>query len=128
MANEILEKCQRIVNRFSDMRQPFIVVYIVIIQPSEREIYLAQIELWERTPCISSYPTVEEYIHRKQYEEANDIDDIRMGEYKLHIYDKTRRAYVKWCEEGPDGAGCFISCNLDTGRRLNLHKKLRRHL
>ena len=58
---------------------------IVIRQPSEREIYLKQIKLWEQTPCLLGYESVDEYIFRKQYEEANDLDDIRLGEYEIHI-------------------------------------------
>ena len=57
----------------------------MIRQPSEREIYLKQIKLWEQTPCLLGYESVDEYIFRKQYEEANDLDDIRLGEYEIHI-------------------------------------------
>ena len=73
------------------------------VQLSEREVYLKQIEPMERIPCLLGYNSVDEYIFRKQYEKANDLDDIRMGEHEIHIYDKTRRAYVKWHEEGLDG-------------------------
>lgn len=37
---------------------------------------------------------------------ANDLDDIRFGEYEIHIYDdKVHKAFVKWSEEKSDGAG-----------------------
>ena len=26
-----------------------------------------------------------------------------MGEYEIHVYDKTQKAYLKWRKEGPDG-------------------------
>ena len=48
-------------------------------------------------------PKVDEYIFRKQYEKVNALDDIRMGDYEIHVYDKTQKAYLKWREEGPDG-------------------------
>ena len=34
----------------------------VIVQPSEWEIYLKQIEPLERTPCLLGYDSVDEYI------------------------------------------------------------------
>ena len=37
---------------------------------------------------------------------ANDLDDIRLGQYEIHIYDdKVHKAFVKWSEEDSDGAG-----------------------
>ena len=105
MADEILEERQRILNRYSNIPQSFFCGDIVITQPTEREILLSQIEPWEWTPCVLGYPSVDEYIFRKQYKEANGLDDIRMGEYEVHIHAKTRGTYGKWYEEGPDGAG-----------------------
>lgn len=78
-----------------------------MVQPSEREVYLKQIELLELTPCLLGYDSVDEYIFRKQYGETNDLDDIRMGEHEILIYNKTQRAYVKWNEEGLDGVGVW---------------------
>ena len=101
MADGILQECERIINTFSNIPQPFYVEDLVIVQPSERKIYLKQIEPLEWTLRLLGYNLVDEYIFRKQYEEGNDLDDIRMGE--IHIYDETRRAYVKWQEEGSDG-------------------------
>ena len=46
---------------------------------------------------------MDEYIFRKQYGETNNLDDIRMGEHEILIYNKKQRAYVKWKEEGLDG-------------------------
>ena len=105
MADEILQERERIIHTFSNVPpQPFQVGDIVIVQPSEREIYLKQIELLERTPCLLGYDSVDEYIFRKQYKEANDLDDIRLEEYGIHIYDKTQTLFLKW-SEGSDGAG-----------------------
>ena len=42
--DEILHKRERIVNSFSNIPQPFFVGNMVIVQPSERELYLKQIE------------------------------------------------------------------------------------
>ena len=47
---------------------------------------------------------MDEYVWWKQYREANDLDDIRLEEYKTHIYDWTEKAFIKWKERG-DGAG-----------------------
>ena len=44
MSDEILHKRERIVNSFSNIPQPFFVGNMVIVQPSERELYLKQIE------------------------------------------------------------------------------------
>ena len=63
MANESSEERQIVIKSFLDIPQPFFVGHIVTIQPSEREIYLEQIEPCDLTPCILSYPTVEEYIY-----------------------------------------------------------------
>ena len=87
MDNEIMKEQERIMNSFSDVPPPrFRMGDMVIRQPSEQEIYLKQIELWEQTPCLLGYESVDEYIFRKQYEEANDLDDIRLGEYEIHIW------------------------------------------
>lgn len=105
MVDEILQERERIIHTFSNVPpQPFQVGDIVIVQPSEREIYLKQIELLERTPCLLGYDSVDEYIFGKQYKEANDLDDIRLEEYGIHIYDKTQTLFLKW-SEGSDGAG-----------------------
>ena len=81
MADGILQECERIINTFLNIPQPFYVEDIVIVQPSERKIYLKQIEPLEWTSRLLGYNSVDEYIFRKQYEEGNDLDDIRMGEY-----------------------------------------------
>ena len=75
---------------------------IVVRQPSEREIYRKQIEPREHS-CLLRYGSVNEYIYRKQYWEANDLDNIRLEEYEMHIYDKREKASLKW-KEGTDGA------------------------
>ena len=80
-------------------------VDIVIIQPMVREIFLSQIEPSERTPCILGYPSVDDYIFRKQYEETNVLDDKRVGECKVDINNKMQRTYVKWHDESLQGAG-----------------------
>ena len=107
MAHEILQERERIINTFSNIPQVFYVGDIVIVQPSEREVYLKQIELLELTPRLLGYDSVDEYIFRKQYGETNDLDDIRMREHEILIYNKTQRAYVKWKEEGLDGVGVW---------------------
>ena len=61
---------------------------------------MAQIEAWERTFCVYRYPSVDIYIYRKQYEEAHDLDDIRLEEYEIDVCDKTQKAFLKWSEEG----------------------------
>ena len=76
---------------------------IIIRQPSEREIYAKQIELREQS-CLLGYESVEEYTLREQYWDANDLDNMRLEEYEMHIYDKTEKAFLKW-REGADGAG-----------------------
>ena len=65
---------------------------------------MAQIEPLERTSSVFRYPNFDEYILRKQYEEANALDDIRLGEYEIHIIGKTQKAFLKW-SEGSDGKG-----------------------
>lgn len=75
---------------------------IVTNQLTEREILLAQIEPLECTSSVFGYPNFDEYILRKQYEEANDFDDIRLGEYEIHIFGKTQKAFLKW-SEGSNG-------------------------
>ena len=64
---------------------------------------MAQIELLEPTSSVFRYPNFDEYILRKQYEEANALDDIRLGEYEIHIFGKTQKAFLKW-SEGSDGS------------------------
>lgn len=65
---------------------------------------------------------------------ANDLDDIPLGEYEIHIYDdKVHKAFVKWSEEDSDGAGilkeeqlveakitgnCFVCKRLQNQMRL----------
>ena len=39
----------------------------------------------------------------KKYWKANNLDDIRLEEYEMHIYDKTEKVFLKW-REGADGA------------------------
>ena len=56
-----------IINPFCD------VPFGVITQPSEREIYLAQIIPMEQ---LLQFPNVNKYINRKRYQEANDIHNI----------------------------------------------------
>ena len=99
MGNEIMKEQERIMNSFSDVPPPrFRMGDIVIRQPSEQEIYLKQMELWEQTPCLLGYESVDEYIFWKQYEEANDLDDVRLEEYEIHIYDKMEKVFLKWRE------------------------------
>ena len=63
MADEIMRERERIINTFPNKPpQPFRVGDIVIRQPSEREIYLKQIEPWEQTPCLLGYDSVDKYI------------------------------------------------------------------
>ena len=82
---------------------PFRVRNIIIRQPNEREIYSKKIEPWEQS-CLLGYKSVEEYILREQYWEGNDLDDMQLEEYEVHIYDKTEKAFVTW-REGAKGAG-----------------------
>ena len=82
---------------------PFRVGNVVIRQPSERKIYAKQIEPWERS-CRLGYKWVEEYIWREQYWEANDMDDIRLEEYEMHVYNREEKAFIKW-REGRDRSG-----------------------
>ena len=58
---------------------------------------------WEQTVLLG-YRSVKKYLYRKQYWEANDLDDIRFEEYEMHIYDRKEKAFLKWTE-GTDGAG-----------------------
>ena len=78
---------------------------MVITQPTEKEILLAQLEPWEWTPCVVRYPSIEDYIYKNQHEEANDLDDIWLGEQEVHIYHNRQKTFVKWRKEGLDGAG-----------------------
>lgn len=65
---------------------------------------MAQIEPLECTSSVFGYPNFDECILRKHYEEANDLDDIRLGEYEIHIFGKTQKAFLKW-SEGSNGEG-----------------------
>ena len=85
--------------------QPSVWGDILLRQPSEREIYLKQIESWEQS-WLLGYRSVNDYVYWKQYWEANDLDDIRLEEYEMHIYGKTEKVFLKW-GEGADGAGEF---------------------
>ena len=75
MDNKVTEDCERFLNPLSNIPPPpFRVGDIVVMQPSEREIYLKQIELWEQ-----------------------------MWEYEMHIHGKREKVFLKW-REGTDGA------------------------
>ena len=74
---------------------------IVVRQPSEQKIYLKQIELWKQIVLLGH---VNEYIYREQYWEANDLDNIRLEEYDMHIYDRREKVFLKW-RETTNGAG-----------------------
>ena len=90
-----MEERERFTNSLSDVPPPpFLVGDIVIRQPNEREIYLKQIEPEEQSRLLG-YGSVNEYRFRKQYWEANDLDDIRLEEYETHIYDKTEKLFLK---------------------------------
>ena len=68
MDNKVTEDCERFLNSLSNIPPPpFRVGDIVVMQPSEREIYLKQIEPWEQ-----------------------------MWEYEMHIYDKREKVFLKW--------------------------------
>ena len=96
-----MEERKRFINSLSDVPPPpFCVGGILLRQPSEREIYLKQIESWEQS-CLLGYESVNNYIYRKQYWEANDI---RLEEYEMHINGKTEKVFLKW-REGAEGAG-----------------------
>ena len=70
-----MEEREIFINSMSDVPPPPVRVGdIVIRQPSEQEIYLKQIEPWEQS-CLLGYGSGNEYIYRKQYWEANDLDD-----------------------------------------------------
>ena len=71
-----------IINLFCDVPQTFHGPFGLITQPSEREIYLAQIIPMEQ---LLQFPNVKKYINRKRYEGVNDIDNIRLGEYFIHV-------------------------------------------
>ena len=47
---------------------------------------------------------MEEYLWREEYWEANDLDDTRLEEYEIHVYDKAEKALVN-CREGREGEG-----------------------
>ena len=78
MDNEFMEERERFLKTLSDVPPPpFRLGDIVVRQPSKQEIYLKQIEPWEQR-CLLGYGPVNEYIYRKHYWEANDLDDIRL--------------------------------------------------
>ena len=104
MENKFTEEDVKLLNILSDRPlPPFRVGDIVIRQQSEWEIYEKEIEPWEKSVLLG-YRSVKEYVYRKQYWEANDLDDMRFEEYELHIYDKKEQALLKW-REGTDEAG-----------------------
>ena len=95
MENKFREEDVKLLNTLSDIPpQPFRVGYIVIRQPSEWEIYEKEIEPYEQS-LLLVYRSVKEYLYRKQYWEANNLDDLRLDEYEMHIYDKKEKAFVK---------------------------------
>ena len=113
-----MEERGRFLNSLSNVPPPpFHVGDIVVRQPSEREIYLKQIEPWEQS-CLLRYGSVNEYIYRKQYWEANDLDDVRLEEYEMHMYDKKEKVFLKW-RETADGAG-----ELEKERQENVKTEL----
>ena len=94
-----MEERKRFINSLSDVPPPpFCVGDILLRQPSEREIYLKQIESWKQN-CLLEYGSVNNYIYRKQYWEANDLDDIRLEEYEMHIYGKTEKVFLNGGKE-----------------------------
>ena len=68
---------------------------------SEQKIYLKQIEPWKQIALLRH---VNEYIYWKQYWEVNDLDNIRLEEYDMQIYDRREKVFLKW-RETTDGAG-----------------------
>ena len=84
---------------------PLRVGNIVIRQPSEREIYEEEVEPYEQSVLLG-YRSVKEYLYRKQYWEANDLDDMRLEEYELQegkgVPKMERRC--KWGRENGKGA------------------------
>ena len=107
MADEATKMRAAIINSFLDVPQPFHGSFGVITQPSEREIYSAQIIPMEQLASIHDFPDVDECIHKKRHEEANNIDDVRLGEYYIHVYGKKKKENIELCKERPDGAGSF---------------------
>ena len=94
MDNKFTQERKRFLNSLSDiLPPPFRVRNIVVRELSEWEIYLKQIEPWEQSVLLG-YDSVNEYIYRKQYREANDLDDIRFEEYEMHIYDRMEKAFL----------------------------------
>lgn len=47
---------------------------------------------------------MDEYIWREQYLKANDLDDTRLEEYEIHVYNRKGKVFIKW-RKGKDGAG-----------------------
>ena len=104
MDNEFMEERGRFLNSLSNVPPPpFRVGDIIFRQPSEREIYLKQIEPWEQS-WLLGYGSVNQYIYRKQYWEANDLDDTRLEEYEMYRYGKREKVFLKW-RETADGVG-----------------------
>ena len=102
--NKFTEERERFLNSISDIPPPpFHVGDIVVRQPIEQEIYQKQIDSWEQSVLLG-YGSVNEYIYRQQYWEANDLDDIMFEEFDMHIYDRMEKVFLKW-REGTDGAG-----------------------
>ena len=83
MNNKFTEERERFLNSISDIPPPpFRVGDIVVRQPIEQEIYQKQIDPWEQS-LLLGYGSVKEYIYRKQYWEANDLDDIMFEEFEM---------------------------------------------
>ena len=91
-------------SRYSNIPQPFFLEDAVITHPTEGD-------------SAGSNRGVGAYVLRLQvpdhkantYIENNmkkrDLDDIRLEEHQIHIYDKTEKAFLKQSEEGLNGAG-----------------------
>ena len=95
MNNKFTEERERFLNSISDIPPPpFRVGDIVVRQPIEQEIYQKQIDPWEQS-LLLGYGSVNEYIYRKQYWEANDLDDIMFEEFEMHIYDRREKVFLK---------------------------------
>ena len=104
MNNKFTEERERFLNSILDIPPPpFRVGDIVVRKPIEQEIYQKQIDPWEQSVLLG-YGSVNEYIYREQYWEANDLDDIMFEEFDMHIYDRMEKVFLKW-REGPEGAG-----------------------
>ena len=60
MADVATKMCATIINSFRDVPQPLHGSFGVITQPSEREVYLAQIIPIEQLPSIHDFPNLDE--------------------------------------------------------------------